>query len=152
MIRVYGEPAPQGSKRAYVRGKRAILVESSAKVKPWRQAIVGAVMRQQPSAILRGPVCVRITFIHKRPQSHFGMKQGKPYLKPMAPRWVTKTPDLDKLLRSTFDGLVDGGLLEDDSQVVIVHAQQRFSDPGEREGALIHAEAVDTSEGPRRAS
>lgn len=36
---VYGEPAPQGSKR-HVGGGR--MIESSAKVKPWRQDVVAA--------------------------------------------------------------------------------------------------------------
>ena len=150
MIRVYGEPAPQGSKRAYVRGTRAVLVESSAKVKPWRQAIVAAVLQQEPNLRLAGPVCVRATFFHKRPKAHYGSKQGQPYLKPTAPTWVAKTPDLDKVLRSTLDGLVDSGLIADDSQVVVIHAQQRYSGPDEREGAVIHVTPAEGLESPSR--
>ncbi|WP_312778521.1 hypothetical protein [Corynebacterium variabile] len=36
---VPGVPAPQGSKNAYRRGNKVLLVESSKKVKPWRAAV-----------------------------------------------------------------------------------------------------------------
>ena len=39
-ITVYGMPGPQGSKRFVgTRGGRGVMVESSAKVKPWREAV-----------------------------------------------------------------------------------------------------------------
>lgn len=36
---VPGVPTPQGSKNAYRRGNKVLLVESSKKVKPWRAAV-----------------------------------------------------------------------------------------------------------------
>ena len=44
IIVVYGQPAPQGSKRGIIHRhtKRVVLIESSKKVKPWRAAVVRA--------------------------------------------------------------------------------------------------------------
>ena len=150
MIRVYGEPAPQGSKRAYVRGGRAVLVESSAKVKPWRQNVVAAVLDAEPGVRHDTAVCVRVQFIMARPKHHFGSRKGQPYLLPGAPRHVEKRPDLDKMLRSTFDGLTDSGLISDDSIIAVIHAEKRYADPGEPPGAVIHVAAAGPGEGPLR--
>lgn len=139
MIRVYGQPAPQGSKSAFVRGGRAVLVEQSKRVKPWRQAVVEAISRT-PAASFDEAVVARVTFIMPRPKAHFGSKGGQPYLKQSAPTFVTSTPDLDKLLRSTLDGITESGMIADDKQVVICHAQKRYCKPGEAPGALIHVE------------
>ena len=55
---VAGFPAPQGSKNAYRRGNKVVLVESSKKVKPWRAAVAQAAtiayLRTEP---IDGPVC-----------------------------------------------------------------------------------------------
>ena len=139
MIRVHGNPAPQGSKSAFVRGGRAVLVEQSKRVKPWRDAVIAAVLREKPR-MLDEAVVARVTFLLQRPKSHFGSKRGQPYLRPDAPVYVTNTPDLDKLLRSTLDGITDSGWISDDKQVVIVHSQKRYCRPGEAPGALIHVE------------
>ena len=139
MIRIYGDPAPQGSKSAFVRGGRAVMVESSKKVKPWRDAVAAAVLRSN-TPMLSDAVIARVTFLLKRPKSHFGTRKGQPYLRPDAPVFVPTTPDLDKLLRSTFDGMTDSGMIADDRQVVIVHAQKRYCRPGEAPGALVHVE------------
>lgn len=51
-IVVHGQPAPQGSKRAFVNKHtgRAALVESSKKVQPWRQAVVGRAVDDETRA------------------------------------------------------------------------------------------------------
>ena len=43
LLSVTGRPAPQGSKNAYVIGKRAVMVEASKHLPAWRTAVVGAV-------------------------------------------------------------------------------------------------------------
>ena len=140
MIRAYGTPAPQGSKQAYVRGKRAVLVEVSKRVKPWREAVVEAA--QKSGLSYGGSVSVRVTFHVKRPQSHYGRRKGQQYLKDTAPHYVSNKPDIDKLCRSTFDALTDSGVIVDDSKIVVMHVQKTYCDDGEPPGATIFIEDV----------
>ena len=126
-LTVHGTPAPQGSKVRTRYGMR----EASALVEPWREAIVSEVMRKGlQDTRLDCPLVFKAVFWHKRLASHYGRKNGRPYLKESAPVYVATTPDLDKVLRSTFDGLTQSGLIADDKLIVIIHAQQRYSMDG----------------------
>ena len=48
--------------------------------------------------------------------------------KPKRPRWLVPAvkPDIDKLTRAVLDGLVDGGLLADDSRVVALKVTKHY--------------------------
>ena len=130
-MRVFGLPAPQGSKR-HVGGGR--MVEASRKVAPWREAVVSEAQRLGYAGMrIDEAVSVRITFYLPRPSSHRGARG----LRPSAPVWPAKVPDLDKLARSTLDGLVQAAVLSDDARVVILHARKTFDDE-QAAGALIH--------------
>lgn len=134
-MRVYGTPAPQGSKR-HVGGGR--LIESSRKVGPWREAVVSEALRLGYDGIrMDGPLVVAITFYLPRPVSHRGARG----LRPSAPVWPAKVPDLDKLARSTLDGLTQAGVICDDSRVVILNATKTYDDENAA-GALIHITAA----------
>lgn len=133
-INVVGTPAPQGSKRAFVVNGRAVMTESSKKVKPWRQDVKSAVddlrdvvpgLDQLP---LTGPLEVSIDFYLPRPGYHFGTGRNAGVLKPGAPAYVDKKPDVDKLLRSTLDGLKEAGIYRDDAQVAIATGVKRYAD------------------------
>lgn len=139
IIRIDGiEPAPQGSKRAIALRKggsftgKVALLESSAGVKPWREAVRQEVICSS-MAMLEGPVGLSVVFRLTRPKSHHTSKGG---LCKGAPRHHRSKPDTDKLLRSTFDGLT-GCAFKDDSQVVMVSAEKRYCERGERPGAVI---------------
>lgn len=129
-FRVYGIPAPQGSKKAFVRGGKAVVVEQSEKVAPWRNAVSSAAVaaRQQVPEQFVGAVGVRITFFLPRPKTA-----------PKSRVYPAVTPDLDKLLRSTLDGISDAGVWEDDKQVVQIVASKRYTtaDVECASGALI---------------
>ncbi len=118
---VFGMPAPQGSKKFVGTNKagRGILVESSKKVKPWRQDVkaAGVMMREAlwmraPAGTdpcpLDGPLLVSMVFTMPKPASAPKRRQT----------WPDKKPDLSKLARSTEDALVDAGLILDDSRIV----------------------------------
>lgn len=111
-VMVYGTPAPQGSKR-HVGGGR--LIESSQMVKPWREAVKYACL-QAGAYPVTGPVRVDITFTLKKPTSAPKRRET----------WPTKRPDLDKLVRSTLDGLTEGGCWADDAQVVQLVARKAY--------------------------
>ena len=127
-------PAPQGSKR-HVGGGR--MVESSAKVRPWREAV-----RQEALAtglpITAQPVFLRLSFTFARPKGH---RNAKGQLRPSAPVDHITRPDLDKLCRSTLDGLT-GVLFCDDSQVAFMVASKAYALPGELEGCTIEIKLI----------
>jgi Holliday junction resolvase RusA-like endonuclease len=134
---VYGLPGPQGSKKAIplTKGKGAAkvytgkvaMVESSAKVKPWRAAVAEAA-RQTVNGVIPGPVNVAITFFLPRPKSHYGTGRNAKVLKPGAPLYPEVKPDLDKLIRATLDALTTAGVYADDSKVVDLHTSKRYAD------------------------
>lgn len=112
-IVVRGTPAPQGSKsfKGMSKAGRAILTESSKKVRPWRQDVKAAAERLlavSGGRPINAPVVVRMVFTLPKPQS--APKRRRTY--PM------RTPDLSKLARSTEDALSDAGIWADDARVV----------------------------------
>lgn len=113
-IRVIGVPGPQGSKRAVGRTKkgRTILVESSAKVKPWRENVHAAALAAGAGGFgwqaMLGPVVLQVVFTLPAPLSLPKKRESVP----------AKMPDLSKLVRSTEDALTTAGVWRDDAQVV----------------------------------
>lgn len=107
---VYGMPAPQGSKRHVGNG---VMIESSAKVKPWRQDVAAAAVAARTSALgvmpgLDGPIRARMVFTLPKPKSAPKKRRT----------WPDKKPDLSKLLRSTEDALTTSGIVADDARIV----------------------------------
>jgi Holliday junction resolvase RusA-like endonuclease len=105
-IVVYGSPGPQGSKRYVGNG---IMIESSAKVKPWRADVKAAALAvRNGAAPITGPVSVRMVFTLPKPSSAPKRKRT----------WAMRKPDLSKLARSTEDALTDAGLIADDARII----------------------------------
>ena len=96
------------------------MIESSKAVKPWRTAVEQAVMLATPfgsradAILFRGPVAVDVTFTLLRPKS------AKAGARPAG------RPDIDKLVRSTFDALTTSGVWEDDGRVVSLIAEKVY--------------------------
>lgn len=125
---VPGHPAPQGSKQAFVRGKRAVLVEVSKRVKPWREAVQDAAITHGCQS-LNGPVSVKLTFLMPRPKA----------MPKSAPLTMCARPDADKLARAVLDGIT-GVCFEDDSQVTRLLVVKRRAGTAEEPGVMIHVE------------
>lgn len=137
---VIGRPTPQGSKS--FKGMRTskktgkavpVLEESSGEhLRNWRAAVAWsadaairkACMRYPNKPAIEGCVEVYIVFSMLRPKS----------AKPGA--WPGTMPDIDKLERSTFDGLTDARLWEDDARVVKVTKRKVYVGDVER-GAMV---------------
>ena len=119
---VLGVPAPQGSKTAVVRGNKAILLDGASaaarsKHAHWRQAVAEAAREAiNGAAPIATPVAVTVIFRFPMPASRTKKDRALGWL------WKPTTPDLDKVLRSTFDGLTDGGIITDDRIIVSVVA------------------------------
>jgi Holliday junction resolvase RusA-like endonuclease len=110
-IVVRGDPAPQGSKsfKGLSKSGKGIMVESSKRVRPWRQDVVAAaVIAMRGLEPLKGPLIVRMVFTLRKPN---GLSKRRIHF-PM------RTPDLSKLARSTEDALTTAGVWEDDARVV----------------------------------
>lgn len=130
-----GIPAPQGSKNTTAQKDRAgaytgkvSVYESSVKLKPWRQVVVNAARAADPGPPTEGPLILNIVFRLPRPKAHFGTGRNAGRLKPSAPEWPTKKPDVDKLERAILDALTIAKVYGDDSQVVIVHSCKVYAD------------------------
>jgi len=140
-IRVYGLPAPQGSKKHIGRG---ILIESSKKVKPWRKEVLVATLdsRDFSGQVINKACQVSLEFLIPRPRSHYGTGRNRSRLKPSAPKYCTSNRhgDIDKLCRSTIDGISvtsGGALIQDDSLIVKLTASKRYCYENELFGAWI---------------
>jgi Holliday junction resolvase RusA-like endonuclease len=107
---VYGQPAPQGSKRFVgMKGGHGVMIESSRKVRPWRQDVKAEALKVRAGAPpLDGPLAVRMVFTVPKPASAPKRRRT----------WPSKKPDVSKLCRSTEDALVDAGLIADDARIV----------------------------------
>ena len=127
-IIAYGIPAPQGSKRFVGRANsgRGIMVESSNKVRPWRQdvkAAAEAVRGSNPP--LDCPLLVLMVFTMPKPASAPKTRRT----------WPMRMPDLSKLARSTEDALTSSGIWSDDARVVEYERLAKVY-PGEDPDAL----------------
>lgn len=138
---VVGIPGAQGSKRHVGRG---VMVESSAKVKPWRSDVKAAaeaeILRSgAPWPPLDVPVEVMIDFRFHRPKSHYGTGRNANAIKATAPDYPTSRAlgDADKLARSTLDALTAAGVFVDDSLVVRLEVEKVWAPPFVAQGALV---------------
>lgn len=126
---VMGTPAPQGSKRHVGRG---VMVESSKRVAPWREAVVAQAQRDGLAGKrLTGPVSVDVLFLLPRPKGHYGTGRNADQVKPGAPKYPAGKPDLDKLARAVLDALVQAGVIGDDAQVVDLDARKAWCTPND---------------------
>lgn len=144
-IVVFGAPAPQGSKKFVGVAKntgRGIMVESSKKVKPWRQDVkAAAISVRNGEAPLDGPLSARMVFTLPKPKSAPKTRRT----------WPDRKPDVSKLARSTEDALTDAGFIADDARIVEYKRLAKVF-PGEdaealeAPGAVIVIERMDASE------
>ena len=124
---IAGEPAPQGSKTGRVVNGRVVMWESSVKVKPWRAAvtlITKQAMLKQEWETITDPIELCLSFYLPRPKS---VKREFPSVK----------PDLDKLIRSTCDGLKTGGLYTDDALIIAITATKQYAPVGMEAGCHV---------------
>lgn len=138
VLDVYGIPQPKGSKTAFVRNGRAVLVdgrrkESREAFTSWRHAVTDAAQRWLEThgapAPLDGPLQMTVVFHLPRPAST-----------PRRVAWPAKKPDLDKLTRAVFDACT-GLLFVDDSRICTLAASKRYAD-GRPPGCTITVEVL----------
>lgn len=140
---VHGVPAPKGSTTRMPNG--AVLHGASKgareKLRDWSGAVAQASHEQADlTGQMTGAVHVEIEFRFPMPKSRPVKVQRDGFC------WKQTTPDVDKLLRSTLDGLVAGGLLRDDALVASVEAIKievnEHAPTGGWTGAMIRLEEL----------
>jgi len=122
---IHGHPATQGSKKAFIRGKKVVLVEMDAKLPGWRAAVTKAAKaaagpRWKP---WDGPVTVRGVINLPRPRT------SKFQDLPAGP------PDLDKLQRAIGDALTKSKVITDDARIVHWDIRKAWAD--DKPGAAL---------------
>ena len=142
---VLGKPITQGSKQAYVRDGRAVIVDVSNKattttpakqLDKWKALVADAahVAMNQIDPPWSGPIQLDVEFVLKRPESHY-TRVGKQLTK-SAPRHHVTKPDRTKLLRAVEDAM-SGIVYHDDSQVVAGEPTKRYAARGGYPGVVV---------------
>ena len=123
---VAGNPKTAGSKRAFVRASRTIVVDTCDN-KDWKAALSlagGEAMKEQQQELYKGPLCVEFRFYLRRPNGHYnkkGMLQRR-----FDGAQPVKKPDLLKLARCAEDALT-GVIWRDDAQIVSESLQKDYT-------------------------
>ena len=117
---VAGDPKPQGSKKAFNRGKHIVLVEANKDLPAWRDTMkrmfeLKMLERDMP---FQTAVSVSIQFWLRRPKS-------------VARQYATGTYDIDKLTRAVLDSLQSAGVITNDNLVVDLSARKTYADDHE---------------------
>jgi len=140
---VAGEPIPQGSKRAWYddKHKRVHMTEDAGvRHTTWRWELATAARLAMNAAGLTEPywqpVYISLNFASHRPSSHYGTGRNAQTLKPSAPDFPAKVPDIDKLTRAVLDSMTSI-VWVDDAQVVRLHATKGFVHRWQEQGVSI---------------
>lgn len=141
-IVVYGIPSPQGSKKFMGKNSqgKAIMLENSPKLIPWRNEVSLAASRELDRIGRPAPfdcaLDVMMVFTFLRPKSAPKSKRAHPSV----------YPDLSKIVRATEDALTDAGVWKDDALVVLLQARKTYQNEShwalDRPGCVIHIAPV----------
>lgn len=152
-LEVRGVPAAKGSATAFVvKGKgggrhRAVVVPggskvSRAKLLGWeatvRDAAANAIGATDSPPFVGLALRVEVEFRIARPRGHYRTGKRAHELLPSSPASPITKPDLDKLVRSTWDALT-GIVFDDDSRIVEALVRKVYATAG-TEGARIRVE------------
>jgi len=130
-VTAYGSPAPQGSKKHV--GHGVMIDQNRDGLHTWRDDVKMATMRvleETPEWDRTAPAVLgAFTFTMRRPNTHYVAGDPGRELRDSAPRLHVSRPDLDKLLRSTWDALTASGAIRDDCRLAQVFATKVYLDP-----------------------
>ena len=126
-ITVYGRPASQGSKKAFIVAGHARIRESNTeRQEQWYNAVASAAANERTGEILiTGPLVLTMKFYFKRPKAHYRSGSKSDLLKDSAPPHHIQKPDLGKIIRCTEDAL-SAVVWRDDAQVIVYRGCGKF--------------------------
>jgi crossover junction endodeoxyribonuclease RusA len=114
---VAGDPRPQGSKKAFNRGKHIVLVEANKDLPAWRetmQRMFELKMLERDNPFITA-ISVSIQFWLRRPKS-------------VTRQYATGTYDIDKLTRAVLDSLQSANVIVNDNLVVDLNVRKTYAD------------------------
>lgn len=126
---VDGLPIGQGRISCY--GKGRAVHSNDKQLQPWRKNVRAealAAAEVEGWEMTELPVVLHARFYFPRPAIHYGSGRNSRTLRPGAPYFFTKTPDLDHLIRAIGDALA-GAVINDDKQIVQVRAGKSYAGP-----------------------
>lgn len=149
-LEVVGLPAPKGSKTGFYNQtlKRVVIVEGKSgpgrkAVAAWQDAVCEQArlfIEAHPQPPLTGPLAVDLKF-------RFPPTKSDPYR-----FWHATKPDLDKLVRATFDAMKLGGLIADDASICKLVTLKRYLNASETAGCSIRVDSLASEEAEVRES
>jgi crossover junction endodeoxyribonuclease RusA len=107
-IVAHGAPATQGSKKAFIRGKKVVMVEMDEKLPGWRAGVEAAA--RQAAGPAWEPIDAAVSVSGE-------VRLPKPRTTKY-PDYPAGTPDLDKLQRAIGDALTQSRVITDDARIV----------------------------------
>ena len=133
---VLGEPKSQPRVKAMRMGG-FIKIYTPATAKVWKGLVAKAARPFLPSVPFTEALTLTVEFTFTRPKSHF---TSKGEIRPAAPRFHTKKPDTDNLVKAVMDQLTDSGLWHDDAQITYLRVLKRYAKKDEAEGCRVSVE------------
>ena len=117
---VAGDPRPQGSKKAFARGKHIVLVEANKDLPAWRETMkrMFELKMLERDTAFPTAISVSIQFWLRRPKS-------------VTRQYATGTYDVDKLTRAVLDSLQSAKVITNDSNVVDLNVRKTYADQHE---------------------
>lgn len=122
---VHGAGQPAGSKRHIGQGR---VIDANPHARDWQWRVAQTAGQQlNRQRLLEGPLRLSVRFYITRPKGHFGTGRNSGTVKPSAPPYPAKQPDLTKLVRAVEDALT-GLAWRDDAQIVQQTAAKLYAD------------------------
>ena len=117
---VAGDPRPQGSKKAFNRGKHIVLVEANKDLPAWRETMkrMFELKQLERDTPFQTAIAVTIHFWLRRPKS-------------VTRQYATGTYDIDKLTRAVLDSLQSANVIVNDNLVVDLTVRKSYADDHE---------------------
>lgn len=119
---VYGEPVAQGRPKFSTAGG-FVKAYDPAKSRNYKDYVRLAAAEHAPASLLEGPIGMMLTIYRSMPKSFSKRKAAAAEAGELRP---TTKPDVDNYLKGVKDAL-KGVIWKDDSQVVEVFVQKRYS-------------------------
>ena len=130
-IEIKGKPIPQARPRFKRSGKTYNPQSEQAK------DFATKVLAQYKDDPIDGPIWLRVMFFMLRPKNHYKSRiPGADRIRPGAPLWHAKKPDISNLVKFVEDSL-NGVLWEDDSQIIHIEASKSFANAPEDVRTII---------------
>jgi len=126
-VRVWGRAKPSGSHRSYGKG----ITFADPKTRDWMQEVRSAAAdAMRGRGLIEGPVQLGCRFHFARPKKHYRTGKYSHLLREDAPTYMSKTPDLSKLVRAVEDAMTKTVWVDDQQVVEYVDVRKSWSSDG----------------------